>query len=177
MSSPHFASRYSGSRVLPFARAPGTCHSCGQPSGDCRCGCRQCRKEAKELLLTADAKAARGQNATVGSLVGASLNTNTTAAAAAGTAATPTAPTAFIGGGCCVHISVEWAPISPTAQSMVAIIVKDSEGTLLAWEKIDPAGTHYQVKENVVTTKPGATITLFAINATARARWCEVFSC
>jgi hypothetical protein len=29
----------------------------------------------------------------------------------------------------------------------------------------------------VVTTKPGATILLFAINATARARWCEVFSC
>ena len=167
MSSPHFASRYSGSRVLPFARAPGTCHACGQPSGDCRCGCRQCRKEAKDLLLTADAKAVRGQDATLGSLVSAGLSANTTAAV----------PTAFIGGGCCVHISVEWAPISPTAQSMVAIIVKDSEGTLLAWEKIDPAGTHYQVKENVVTTKPGATIRLFAINATARARWCEVFSC
>ncbi len=38
-------------------------------------------------------------------------------------------------------------------------------------------GTHYQVKENVVTTKPGATIMLLAINATVRARWCEVFSC
>lgn len=172
MSSPHFVHRYSGSRILPFAHAPGTCHACGQPSGDCRCGCRQCRKEAKELLLTAAANVRGGQNAAIGSLVGASLNASPAAAAAS-----PAMPTAFIGGGCCVHVSVEYAQIAPTAQSVVAIIVKDSEGTLLAWEKIDPAGTHYQVKENVVTTKPGATIMLFASNATVRARWCEVFSC
>jgi hypothetical protein len=43
--------------------------------------------------------------------------------------------------------------------------------------KVDPPGTHYQVKENVVTTKPGATIKLLASNATVRARWCEIFSC
>jgi hypothetical protein len=95
----------------------------------------------------------------------------------AGAAADTTFPSAFIGGGCCVHVSVEYAPIAATAQSLVAVLVRDTEGTTMAWERIDPPGTHYQVKENVITTKPGATITLLASNATVRARWCEVFSC
>jgi hypothetical protein len=99
------------------------------------------------------------------------------AGAAAGAAPAAGLVTAFIGGGCCVHISLEYAPITATVQSIVAVLVRDTEGTLMMWEKINPPGTHYQVKENVVTTKPGATILLFAVNATVRARWCEVFSC
>jgi hypothetical protein len=171
MSSSQFAPRYSGLRVLPFAppgraHGPGMCRSCGQPSGDCRCGCRQCRKESKELMFTPDAQTGRTET---GSLAGSMLS--------AGSPAATTFPTAFIGGGCCVHVSVEYAPITATVQSVVAIWVRDTEGTNLIWEKIDPPGTHYQVKENVITTKPGATILLVATNATARARWCEVFSC
>ena len=76
-----------------------------------------------------------------------------------------------------MHIALEYAPITATAQSAVAILVRDTEGTVMLWEKINPPGTHYQIKECVVTAKPGATILLFAINATVRARWCEVFSC
>jgi hypothetical protein len=121
------------------------------------------------LTFTPDAKLGRAA-ADTGSLVGNQLGN----AAAAGDTTTPTA---FIGGGCCVHISIEYAPITATAQSIVGIMVKDTEGTLLVWEKVDPPGTHYQVKENVVTTKPGATIKLLASNATVRARWCEIFSC
>ncbi|HEX3754723.1 MAG TPA: hypothetical protein VHV26_06570 [Rhizomicrobium sp.] len=172
MSSSQFAHRYSGSHVLPFpsrGHGPGTCRSCGQSSGDCRCGCRQCRKEAKELTYTPEANTTTGRQ-TTGSLAGAELNSN----AAAGKTTTPTA---FIGGGCCVHISLEYAPSAATTQSIVGILVKDTEGTILAWEKTNPPGTHYQIKENVVTTKPGATIQLLASNATVRARWCEVFSC
>jgi hypothetical protein len=135
MSSSQFAHRYSGSRIVPFpshAHGPGTCRSCGQPSGDCRCGCRQCRKEAKELTFTPDAKLGRAA-ADTGSLVGNQLGN----AAAAGDTTTPTA---FIGGGCCVHISIEYAPITATAQSIVGIMVKDTEGTLLVWERsIRPA--------------------------------------
>ncbi|HEY2661454.1 MAG TPA: hypothetical protein VGI79_17175 [Caulobacteraceae bacterium] len=179
MNSTRYAARYSGSRVLPFAPpgrgyASGTCHSCGQPSCDCRCGSRQCRKEAKELSFTPDAKTVGRGNVPPGGLVGNQLNTS---AAADGTTTTTTGATAFVGGGCCVHISLEYAPITATAQSLVAILAKDTEGTVLAWEKADPPGTHYQVKENVITVKPGATITLIAVNATVRARWCEVFSC
>ena len=180
MSSAQFA-RYTGSRVLPFtppgrAFGPGLCKRCGCNSADCRCGCRQCRKEAKELTYTADPKANVRDNA-VGGLAAAHL-----AAAAAGPVGTgqqpyPAPVTAFIGGGCCVHISLEYAPITATVQSAVAVLVRDTEGTVMLWEKIDPPGTHYQVKENVVTTKPGATILLLAVNATVRARWCEVFSC
>ena len=173
MSSAQFA-RHAGPQVLPFARpfGPGVCKSCGCDSADCRCGCRQCRKEAKELVFTADPKST-GREAQTGLAAGVLAN------AAAGTAAAGSAApaTAFVGGGCCVHISLEYAPITATAQSIVVIIVRDTEGTAMAWEKVSPPGTHYQVKENVVTTKPGATIQLLAVNATVRARWCEVFSC
>jgi len=173
MSSAQFA-RYAGSQVLPFARSSGqgVCKSCGCESADCRCGCRQCRKEAKELTFTATANANDGgRTNTAGLAAGVMAN------AAAPAAGANTSATAFVGGGCCVHISLEFAPITATAQSTVAIIVKDTEGVAMLWEKVSPAGSHYQVKENVVTTKPGATIQLLAINATVRARWCEVFSC
>jgi hypothetical protein len=174
MSSAQFA-RYAGSQVLPFARpfGPGVCKSCGCNSADCRCGCRQCRKEAKELVFTADPKATGRDNQTglaAGVLAGAAAGTGTAAG-------NTTIATAFVGGGCCVHISLEYAPIAATAQSIVMIIVRDTEGTVMAWEKTSPPGSHYQVKECVVTTKPGATIQLLAVNATVRARWCEVFSC
>jgi hypothetical protein len=169
MSSAQFA------KVLPFARpfGQGHCKSCGCESADCRCGCRQCRKEAKELTFTADPKT-QGRATNTAGLAASAMANDATGAAADGT---PTTAKAFVGGGCCVHISLEYAPITATAQSTVAIIVKDTEGTGMLWEKVDPPGTHYQVKENVVTTKPGATIQLIAINATVRARWCEVFSC
>jgi hypothetical protein len=188
MSSAQFA-RYTGSRVVPFAPpghayGPGVCKRCGCASADCRCGCRTCRKEAKELTYTAtaDPRGAVRDNAAVG-LAAAHLmstpaaGTAGAAAAAPGAAAAAVPATAFVGGGCCVHIALEYAPITATAQSAVAILVRDTEGTVMLWEKINPPGTHYQVKECVVTTKPGATILLFAINATVRARWCEVFSC
>ncbi len=187
MSSAQFA-RYTGSRVVPFAPhghayGPGMCKRCGCASADCRCGCRTCRKEAKELTYTADPRAGVRDNAVAG-VAAAHLMSSTVAgvagaaaAAAQGAAAAAAPATAFIGGGCCVHISLEYAPITATAQSAVAVLVRDTEGTVMLWEKFNPPGTHYQVKECVVTTKPGATILLFAINATARARWCEVFSC
>lgn len=180
MSSTQFA-RFTGARAPSFAphaggHGQGVCKSCGCESADCCCGCRQCRKEAKELTLTADAKAG-GRGGAVGNLAASHLLQAGDVNAAGGNANPATPVTAFIGGGCCVHISLEYAPIAATAQSIVAIIVRDTEGTVMIWEKADPPGTHYQVKENVVTTKPGATILLFAVNATVRARWCEVFSC
>jgi hypothetical protein len=85
--------------------------------------------------------------------------------------------TAFIGGGCCVHLSVEYMPTSPAAQSLIAVLVQDSDGTLLAWARTEKAGVGYQVKECIITTKPGATVTILVVNMTARLRWCEVFSC
>ena len=87
------------------------------------------------------------------------------------------AGTAFIGGGCCVHLSAEYTPVSPTANSLIGILVRDSEGTLLAWVRLEKAGTHYQIKEGIITTRPGATLTVIVVNMVARVRWCEVFSC
>jgi hypothetical protein len=180
MSSAQYA-RSASLRVLPFAspghgHRQGACKSCGCDSAECRCGCRQCRKEAKEITYTAEAKAVPG-GGVAGGLAAAHLAQSAGASAAAEAPNGIKPATAFVGGGCCVHISLEYAPITATAQSVVAIMVRDTEGTVMLWEKIDPPGTHYQIKENVVTTKPGATILLFAVNATVRARWCEVFSC
>jgi hypothetical protein len=184
-----FAHSYTGARVMPFApptafapmlhSGPGICRSCGHPSAQCRCGCRECRKEAKDLMVESRDTAGRQSPLAGAATSGAAFRmlADTSASAATGTAAAAGTAKAFIGGGCCVHISVEYAPSTPTAAAMVAIIATDTEGTTLAWEKIEQPGTHYQVKENVITTKPGATVTLFAVNATARIRWCEVFSC
>jgi len=201
MNRPHHAPRYTASpRVLPFAppghhhHGPGTCKSCGQPSEKCGCGCRECRKESREIVVRAQASANTGVTAGSSKFEAvfaaamkpqgfATINADadfTTAKAATGAAAARldrAVDTAFIGGGCCVHISVEYAPIVPTAISRVLILVGDSEGTLLAWMKTEQPGAHYQVKENVITTKPGATIIVAVDNATARVRWCETFSC
>lgn len=188
MNRAQFAHRFTGARVMPFAPpgqfapmgqfAPGTCRSCGQPSGQCRCGCHECRKEAKELVV--ESREA-GKDVKMDSVLAAGLlqSLQGTAAVNANAAAAPPAGSAkaFIGGGCCVQISVEYAPVTPAAVSIVWILVADTEGTLLAWAKTEQPGSHYQVKENVITTKPGATVTLIAANATARIRWCEVFSC
>ena len=56
-------------------------------------------------------------------------------------------------------------------------MVQDSEGTLMAWGRPEKPGAGYQIKECIVTTKPGATVAVLVVNMTARVRWCEVFSC
>jgi hypothetical protein len=83
---------------------------------------------------------------------------------------------AFIGGGCCVHLSVEYTP-SGASDGLVAVLVEDSEDTTMAWVKRTQAGLGYQIKEGIVTTKPGAHLVVLVASATARVRWCEVFSC
>ena len=84
--------------------------------------------------------------------------------------------TAFIGGGCCVHLSIEYAPAG-AADGLVGVLVQDSQDTQLAWVKKVHAGLGYQIKEGIITTKPGAHLTALVVGATARVRWCEVFSC
>jgi hypothetical protein len=84
--------------------------------------------------------------------------------------------TAFIGGGCCVHLSIEYTP-SGTADGLVGVVVQDGHDTQLTWLKKAAAGLGYQIKEGIVTTKPGAHLAALAVGATARIRWCEVFSC
>jgi hypothetical protein len=194
MNRAQFAHRHASARTMAFAPptqfapmghfGPGTCRSCGHPSDQCRCGCRECRKESKELVVESTAAAGQaGLDVKMDSVFVAAMRQSLHGLAGVNAAADPVAAPAvgsakaFIGGGCCVRISVEYAPVSPTAVSIVMILVSDTDGTLLAWAKTEQPGGHYHVKENVVTTKPGATVTLLAANATARIRWCEVFSC
>jgi hypothetical protein len=89
---------------------------------------------------------------------------------------------AIIGGGCCVQLSVEYMPVAPVLavdstsdQCSVMVEVLDSEGCLLAWRKAFMEG--YHVKESIITTYPGARLTVRVNNAVARVRWCEIFSC
>lgn len=174
--------RYTG--TAPFGpwrgmASPGRCRQCGQPSASCCCGCRECRKEAKELLVTpgaaraaSDTVANAGTAADVTSML-RSFNINTTAEK------NPVAGqgTAFIGGRCCVTLAVEYAPSVATAAFTVLVAVKDSEGTVLIWARSEPAGTGYRVHECIISTNPGATLTVAVSNCTVQARWCEVFSC
>ncbi|PXF58390.1 MAG: hypothetical protein C4B58_06695 [Deltaproteobacteria bacterium] len=92
--------------------------------------------------------------------------------------------TAVIGGGCCVHLSIEYMQtaadlLTPQTAgalpSVVVVYVMDSEGTVLGWGKIVQPG--YHIKEGIISTNPGAQLIVVVLNAIARVRWCEVFSC
>jgi hypothetical protein len=165
----------------PFMGHHGLCPGCGQPHGKCCCGTRECRKEPKELLVdAAAAKTLAGAQAQPSLSLMANLSPQLTGADTALTAASRgsvSTGTAFIGGGCCVHLSIEYAAQTPTQASIVLVGVKDADGTTLIWAKAEQPGAGYRIKENIITTKPGATVTVEVSNATARLRWCEVFSC
>ncbi len=153
----------------------GFCHSCCHPISKCCCGVRGCRKESKELLVRPlvrgkGAGKATAKESEVLVLLGAT-------AAAGGATAQKGADTAIIGGGCCVHLSVEYMHSSETAATTAVVVtVDDSEGTTLAWAKKGFAPGYY-IKEGIITTNPGATLTVQVSGAIARVRWCEVFSC
>src|ERR1019366_5853769 len=157
--------RYTGTApIMPFSpwrgmAPPGHCRHCGQPSASCCCGCRECRKEAKELLVTPSATdGIIPPNPTVGSGSQDATATNLTNllkllypdAALSGVAG---GGTHFIGGGCCVTLAVEYAPSVATAAFAVAAVVRDSDGTVLIWGQLDQAGTGYRVHECIITTK------------------------
>jgi hypothetical protein len=167
----------------------GFCSGCGHPRASCCCGCRECRKEAKELLVEATTTRQKiGQDPNLANAV-AQMSALSAFADPSGEPASANQllspvviregalglQSAFIGGGCCVHLSVEYTPTG-TADGTVGLIVKESDTELL-WMKKAAAGLGYQIKEGVITTKPGATLTVLAVGATARVRWCEVFSC
>jgi hypothetical protein len=82
--------------------------------------------------------------------------------------------TAYIGGGCCVHLSIEYTSINE--KSIVAVKVHDSDGTMLAWGKRGSKPGYY-IKECIISTNPGAKLEVTVLNAIARVRWCEIFSC
>ena len=84
--------------------------------------------------------------------------------------------TAFIGGGCCVHLSVEYMAPANATNSTLVTLVQDSENTMLGWGKSDVKPGYY-IKEGIITTHPGAELSVVVLNMTARLRWCEVFSC
>lgn len=146
---------------------------------------RECRRESKELLVEPAAKlnvtltpADTTGKTVLGGLQELNTNLNTTE-----TAVATGSGKAIIGGGCCVQISVEYMPAvavvtvdSPTDQKCaVTVEVTDSEGCSLAWNKVFQEG--YHVKESIITTYPGAQLGVRVVNAIARVRWCEIFSC
>jgi hypothetical protein len=197
---------YSGAPWLPYAQpgphgnpGHGFCPSCCHPRSKCCC-CRECRKEARELLVqpVVVRDGSDPQPGGVGvsqrinmvaPLLGARLRAGAGGAAGdqpAGTGADSAVflqraavgdGTAFIGGGCCVHLSIEYAPSSPTVLSAVVVLVQGADDTTLAWMKIEQPGAGYQVKEGIIATHPGADLAVIVLNMTARVRWCEIFSC
>jgi hypothetical protein len=134
---------------------------------------RCCRREAKELLVKA--QPADKQAAAAGTTVetnSTNLDTNQIVETSA------VSGTAVIGGGCCVELSIEYMPLNPTVSNQtlgVTVEVLDSEGCMLGWRRTFSEG--YHVKQGIITTYPGAQLTVTVLGAIARVRWCEVFSC
>lgn len=180
----------------------GFCPGCAHPRVKCCCWIRECRKESKELLVQATVSLDPKQEPkeelvshvkvlapmmaymNIGqSAEGQSLEAKSAlaleSATALGKLGLAGIGKAFIGGGCCVHLSIEYTPTNPasTQPALVFVLVRDSEGTVLAWVKQAAAHDGYQIKEGIITTKPGAHLTVLVLNMTARVRWCEVFSC
>ena len=181
------------------------CQQCCHPAAACCCGDRHCHKEAKELLV--EGKAIGKED--VGNLAGAEiamadhvlktvrlmrsplstgarapatkadLAANPMEALAVTPKATAGTASAFIGGGCCVHLSVEYMPDNPLApaQGAVVIAVSDSDKTVMMWAKVVEADAGYRIQEDIITTHPGAVLAVRVVQAVARVRWCEVFSC
>ncbi|MEK6589202.1 MAG: hypothetical protein AABZ11_00840 [Nitrospinota bacterium] len=201
--------RQSG-QVLGFPHHPPVyhgsfCTSCCHPVSKCCCH-RECIKETKELLVKpAKKKADTGilnliksrmvsfspieemeeKTDERGERAGTTIATNISALTTnleAGRVAWGMGD-AIIGGGCCVHLSIEYMQnidetslVSSNVISIVMVAVVDTEGTMLAWSKFKfPSG--YHIKEGIITTNPGAKLTIIALNAIARVRWCEIFSC
>ncbi len=167
-----YTGSFPGKGFSPWANE-GCCSKCRQPASSCCCP-RECRREPKELVVTGSSRnviihpvGSNDQTATTDDTYQFSLND----------LEGDRAGNAFIGGSCCVSISVEVAPASPTAQCDVSVMARDSEGTSLLWHKTEQAGGGYRIYEAVIMTKPGARLSAFAFNCTARVRWCEIFSC
>ena len=151
------------------------CGQCGEQPGRCRC--HECRTEAKSLLAEDNGLVEKYQALAgdIGALTEATAGLDTAIGDA--TQVLKGARTAFIGGDCCVSLSVEVAADTPSSGFAVAVAVRDSEGDRLTWSKVEPAGTRYKVHEYVITTRPGAKLSVVASNCTARVRWCECFNC
>ncbi len=171
----------------------GFCRSCCHPMHLCCCGVRECRKIPKELLVVAEKTRAELEIGPAGEvekelLVEAVKTTKKTKLVQelgpAGEVEKVPAPereiiqqrTAVIGGGCCVHLSVEYFPIVGAKSAGLEVKVIDSDGTELVWGKRQvPPG--YHIKEGVITTRPGAILKALAKDAIVRVRWCEVIAC
>jgi len=84
----------------------------------------------------------------------------------------------IIGGGCCVHLSIEYMPMTPLIDmpAFSGVLVMDSDSTVMAWGKYF-VGDGYHVKEGIVSTNPGAHLWVASINSVTRVRWCEIVSC
>jgi hypothetical protein len=170
----------------------GFCHCCCHPANQCCCHIKGCRKEAKEVTLTAEIssketdtltvvdsglallKMSNSTKSAIKNIENDKININTGIIVDRNEVLTD-----FIGGGCCVHLSAEYMPLNPTANStsFVTVKVSDSEGTSLMWNKSIPSDSPYSISEDIITTYPGARLFVKGENIIVRVRWCEVFSC
>ena len=173
-----------------------------QPARTCACEPPRCRREARELLVQAQAASTRltGNDLATATSAMATMRVTQTGTSAASQGAnapagTDTAPPAsvftdadpataatagaFIGGGCCVYLSIEYMPSNPlgTATGVVIVLVADHDKTIMMWARVVDANAGYHIQEDIITTHPGAKLTVVVLNVTARVRWSETFSC
>lgn len=85
------------------------------------------------------------------------------------------AETALLGGTSDLHLTVETYVAAGAASPSVKVTI-DADGSSSTWTDTGIA-QGYHVHESVLTTKPGALVTLTSSDATARVRWCETVCC
>lgn len=181
----------------PHGHDHGFCAACCHPAPACCCHAWQCRKESKELTALGKRVAAKDSQEIIKELDDLRAKWREAEVAkiessdpekklvrvdlsdrVSGELLIDKPERVFIGGGCCVHLSIEYMrlPMAGDNPGMVAINVLDSEGTEMLWSKrLEESG--YQVKQGIISTTPGALLSVRAVNASLRVRWCEVFSC
>ena len=142
----------------------GFCPSCCHPVSSCCCNAPGCYRVPKELLAEPDESGVKREVETSNAINDVIYGT-------------VPGDHAIIGGHCCVHLSIEYRPSPGNPENpVVRVRVMDAEGTLLTWEKRDILAG-YHIKEGIITTNPGAILTITVNNAIARVRWCEIFRC
>jgi hypothetical protein len=164
----------------------GFCHNCCHPIHSCCCNHKECQKVCKELLVQADTgktnpeklKEIEALQQRIAAMKEKKQDTSELEAQLSKLLQSSTdraSESTIIGGGCCVHLSVEFMSMTDPSTASFSISVLDSENTLISWGK-NSLDEGYHIKEDIITTNPGAILKVTAENAIVRVRWCEVFS-
>jgi hypothetical protein len=81
----------------------------------------------------------------------------------------------FVGGLDVANLTLEWIKDPSAASASVTITVSSKDGD--ATQTLSTTSEGYQIKDWVMSVKPGCQVKVAATDCGARIRWCETLSC